>query len=173
MLKLKFQYFGHLMWSANSLEKTWERLRAREEGGDRGWDGWMAFPTQQTWIRAETGRWWRSGKPGVLQFMGSQSWTQLSNLTTCQSRGAVSTDSFLSWLPLDHLSLSISPYALFLRDLIHPQVVTPDHPASIHGLSCSSDTLFQLPAGFFHQSELSMLLKVEFIIFPLKLVSYF
>jgi len=41
MLKLKLQYFGHLMWKANSLEKTWcwERLRAEGEGGSRGWDG--------------------------------------------------------------------------------------------------------------------------------------
>lgn len=61
------------------------------------------------------------------------------------------------------------PYALFLSELLHLQLVTPDHPASIHGLSCSSDTLFQLPAGFSHQSELSMLLKAEFIIFPLNL----
>jgi len=51
MLKLKLQYFGHLMWKAESLEKTliWERLRAREEG-NRGWDGWMASPTQWTWV---------------------------------------------------------------------------------------------------------------------------
>ena len=37
-LKLKLQYFGHLMWRADSLEKTvgWERLRAREEGSSRG-----------------------------------------------------------------------------------------------------------------------------------------
>ena len=41
MLKLKLQYFAHLMWRANSLEKTWcwERLRAEGEGGSRGWDG--------------------------------------------------------------------------------------------------------------------------------------
>ena len=110
MLKLKFQHFGHLMWRANWLSKTWERLRAREEGGDRGWDDWMVFPTQWPWVRAETGRWWRSGKPGVLQFMGSQSWIRLSNwTTTCQSRGAVFIGSFLSQLPLDHLALSISP----------------------------------------------------------------
>ena len=51
MLKLKFQYFGHLMWKAESLEKTliWERLKAGE-GGNRRWDGWMASPTQWTWV---------------------------------------------------------------------------------------------------------------------------
>ena len=43
MLKLKLQYFGHLMWRTDSFEKTWcwERLRAGGEGDDRGWDGWM------------------------------------------------------------------------------------------------------------------------------------
>ena len=41
MLKLKLQYFGHLMWRTDSLEKThWERLKAGEEGDHRGWNGW-------------------------------------------------------------------------------------------------------------------------------------
>ena len=50
MLKLKFQYFGHLMQRANSLEKTLmlQRLKAGEEGDDRGQDGWMASLTQRT-----------------------------------------------------------------------------------------------------------------------------
>ena len=50
----------------------WERLRAGGEGSDRGWDGWMASLTQRTWVWASSGRWWRAGKPGVLQSMGSQ-----------------------------------------------------------------------------------------------------
>ena len=45
MLKLKFQYFGHLVWWADSLENCWIRLRAGE-ADDRGWDGWMASWTQ-------------------------------------------------------------------------------------------------------------------------------
>ena len=49
----------------------WERLRAGE-GDDRGWDGWMASLTQWTWVWANSGRWWRTGKPGILQSMGSQ-----------------------------------------------------------------------------------------------------
>ena len=59
---------------ASSLEKTWcwERLRAGGEGDDRGWDGWMASPTHWTWVWANSGRWWRTGKPGTLQSMGSQ-----------------------------------------------------------------------------------------------------
>ena len=47
----------------------WERLRAEGEGG---WDGCMASPTQWTWSWANSGRWWRAEKPGVLQSMGSQ-----------------------------------------------------------------------------------------------------
>ena len=36
MLKLKRQYFGHLMQRAGSLERCWERLKAGGEGDDRG-----------------------------------------------------------------------------------------------------------------------------------------
>ena len=42
------------------------------EGDDRGWDGCVASPTQWTWVWASSGRWWRTGQPGVLQSMGSQ-----------------------------------------------------------------------------------------------------
>ena len=44
----------------------------QEEKGNRGWDGWMALLTQWTWVWANSGRWWRTGKPGVLQSMWSQ-----------------------------------------------------------------------------------------------------
>ena len=50
----------------------WEIVRAGGEGDDRGWDGWMASPTQWTWVWANSGRWWWSGRPGMLQFMGSK-----------------------------------------------------------------------------------------------------
>ena len=49
----------------------WERVKARE-GGDRGWDGWMASPTQWTWVWVNSQRCQRTGKPGVLKFMVSQ-----------------------------------------------------------------------------------------------------
>ena len=50
ILKLRLQYFGHLMWRADSFETPWcwERLRAGGEGDDRGWDSWMASPTRWT-----------------------------------------------------------------------------------------------------------------------------
>ena len=50
----------------------WEVLGAGGEGDDRGWDGWMASPTRWTWVWVNSGRWWWTGRPGVLQFMGSQ-----------------------------------------------------------------------------------------------------
>ena len=71
---LKRQYFGHLKQRANSLEKTLMlgKMEAGGEGGERGWDGWVASVTQWTWVWANPGRWWRIGKPGMLQSMGSQ-----------------------------------------------------------------------------------------------------
>ena len=71
-------------WSSNSLatwckELThwkrpwcWERLKVGREGDDRGWDGWMAAPTWWTWLWTSSGSWWWTGKPGLLQSMGSQ-----------------------------------------------------------------------------------------------------
>ena len=50
----------------------WERLKAGGEGDDREWDGWMASLTQWTWVWVDSGSWWWTGKPGVLQFMGLQ-----------------------------------------------------------------------------------------------------
>ena len=75
MLKLKLQYFGYLMWRADSLEIRpwcWERLKAWGDGDDWGWDGWMASSTQWTWVWASPRSGWRTGKPGVLQSMGSK-----------------------------------------------------------------------------------------------------
>ena len=49
----------------------WKRLRAGGEGDDRGWEGWMASPTQWTWVWVDSGSWWCTGRPGVLWFMES------------------------------------------------------------------------------------------------------
>ena len=74
MLKLKLQYFGHLMGRLTHLKRLWcwERLRTGGEGADRGWDGWMASPTQWTWVWVDSGSWWWTGRSGVLRFMGLQ-----------------------------------------------------------------------------------------------------
>ena len=59
-------------WLTGMRPWCWERLKAEGEGDDRGWDGWMASLTRWTWVWASSGRWWWTGKPGVLQSMGSQ-----------------------------------------------------------------------------------------------------
>ena len=50
----------------------WERLRVGGEGDDRGWDGWMASLMPWTWVWVNSGRWWWTGRPGVLHSTGSQ-----------------------------------------------------------------------------------------------------
>ena len=87
MLKLKLQYFGEELTHCKRLW-CWERLGAGGEGDDRGWNGWMASQTEWIWVSVNSGSWWWTGKPGVLQFMGSQkvghdwvtelNWTEMS-----------------------------------------------------------------------------------------------
>ena len=74
MLKLKLQYFGHLMRRADSLEKTLMlgKIEGGGEGDDGWWDGWMGSLTQWTWVWVNSGSWWWTGRPGVLQSMGLQ-----------------------------------------------------------------------------------------------------
>ena len=74
MLKLKFQYFGHLVWRTDSLGKILMlgKIEGRKRRGNRGWDAWMASPIQWTWLWVNTGTWWWTGRPGVLQSMGSR-----------------------------------------------------------------------------------------------------
>ena len=68
-------------WSSNTLTTWWKELTHWKihweilkagEGDDRGWDGWMASPTQWTWVWASFRSWWWTGRPGMLQSIGSQ-----------------------------------------------------------------------------------------------------
>ena len=73
MLKLKLQYFGHLIRRTDSLEKT--LMLGKIEGRRRrgwGWDSWMASLTRWTWVWVGSRSWWWTGKPGMLQSLGSQ-----------------------------------------------------------------------------------------------------
>ena len=74
MLKLKLQFFGHLMQRAKSLEKALMlgKIEGRRRRGRWGWDGWMASPTQWTCVWVNSRSWWWKGKPDVPQSMGSQ-----------------------------------------------------------------------------------------------------
>ena len=83
MLKLKLQYFGHLIRRTDSLEKTL-MLGKIEDGCRRGQQRirWLDGITDSTtWVWVNSGSWWWTGRPGVLQSMGSQSRTWLSNWT--------------------------------------------------------------------------------------------
>ena len=71
-------------WTSSTLATSWEELTdwkrpwcweglgAGGEGDDGGWDGWMASPTWWTWVWVNSRSWRRTGRPGMLQFMGSQ-----------------------------------------------------------------------------------------------------
>ena len=74
MLKLKLQYFGHLMWKVDSLEKTLMLggIGGRRRRGRQRIDGWMTSLTQWTWVWVNSGSWWWTGRPCVLRFMGLQ-----------------------------------------------------------------------------------------------------
>ena len=76
-----FGYFGRnnakaetpVLWPPHAKSwLCWEGLGAGGKGDDRGWDGWMASLTRWMWVWVNSGSWWWTGRPGVLQFMGSQ-----------------------------------------------------------------------------------------------------
>ena len=115
MLKLKVQYFGHLMQRNDSFEKTLmlERLRAGGEGDDRGWDSWISSASQWTWVWVISRSWWWTGRPGMLQSMGSQrvghdwvtelNWTEpggaVGKEPVCQFRRHEKWIWSLGWVP--------------------------------------------------------------------------
>ena len=83
----------------------WEGLGAGGEGDDRGWDGWMASLTLWTWVWVNSGSWWWTGRPGVLQFTGSQrvghDWTTELNWTDNKNcRQVIGTFLVVQWLRL-------------------------------------------------------------------------
>ena len=88
IIVLKHVVFRVLCYIHLKRPWCWERLRAGGEGDDRGWDSWMASPTQWTWVWVDSGNWWWPGRPGVLWFMGSQrvghDWaTEMNWTVTC------------------------------------------------------------------------------------------
>ena len=111
VLKWKLQIFGHLMWRADSLKRPWcwQRLKVEAEGDDRGQESWMAPSNQWTWVWANSRGWWRTGKPGVLQSMGShrvvRDWTTIGDWTqspvslpSLAVRGAIECSNPQGWL---------------------------------------------------------------------------
>ena len=106
MLKLKLQYFGHLMLTHWKRPWCWERLKAGGEGNDRGWNGWMASPTQWTWVLVSSGSWWWTGKPSVLQFMRSQrvghNWATQVNWTPASQADKFTKSPEKPWVYCSH-----------------------------------------------------------------------
>ena len=120
----------HWIWSSNNLttwckEVThpkrpwcWERLKAGREGNDREWDDWMASLTRWTWVWGSSRSWWWTGKPGVLQSMGSQrvrhdwvtewNWTdKISVMLMCQSQSPNSSQETYFWIIQIHMWVNI------------------------------------------------------------------
>ena len=91
MLKLKLQYFGNLIWTADLLEKSLMlgKIEGRRRRGDRGWDGWMTSPLQWTWTWAKFGK-YREAWHAVIHGI-TKSWTTLgdSATTTMQLRACL------------------------------------------------------------------------------------
>ena len=101
-----------ILWppdAKNSLfKRPWccERLKAGGEWDDRGWNGWMASPTQWTWVWVSYGSWCWTGRPGVLQSMGSQrvghdwvtelNWTEQAPMWSSLSESPNSAISYIS-----------------------------------------------------------------------------
>ena len=85
----------------------WERLNVGGEGDDRGWDGWMASPIQWTWVWVNSVSWWRTGRLGVLQSMGSKrvghdwvtelNWTELKLHWVLRPARLTSLSSLTPW----------------------------------------------------------------------------
>ena len=122
MLKLKLQYFGHLMWRVDSLEKT---LMLGGIGGRRrrGWQRmrWLDGITDSMDMSLSSRSWWRTGRPGVLRFMGSQrvkhnwvtelNWTEL-NWTLLQKERIMPASCSVVAVPTSIIAL-ISPCCIY------------------------------------------------------------
>ena len=91
----------------------WERLKAGREGDNRGWDGWMASLTQWTWVWVNFRSWWWTGRPGVLQSVGSQrvrhDWVTEMNWTEVPTWTRFSFINNQAWVKLAEEQGGMSP----------------------------------------------------------------
>ena len=95
----------------------WERLKAGGEEDDRGWDSWMASPTQWTWVWVNSRSWWWTRKPVVLQSMGSQrdghDWvTELMDLGVIKPTDVIGTRNWYISPPYPLFSLILFKFVL-------------------------------------------------------------
>ena len=99
--------WGNILYTLVGGLWCWEGLGAGGEGDDRGWDGWMASLTRWTWVWVNSGSWWSTGRPGVLQFMGSQrvrhdwatelNWTELKTKLCDKGHGVCNSSTGQEW----------------------------------------------------------------------------
>ena len=103
MLKLKLQSFGTWCEDLTHSKRPWcwERLKEGVEGDSRGWHGWMTSPTRWTQVSANSGSWCWTGRPGMLQPMGSQRvehhWATELNWTECTSVAQIALPWYFKW----------------------------------------------------------------------------
>ena len=124
MLKPKLQYFGHLMWRVNSLEKTrcWERLRAGGEGVNRRWDAWLASPTHEFGQTPGDGEGQGSLVSGA-QSSVTQSCSTFCNRVNCSPPGSSVHGIFQARI-LEQVAISYSRGSSWLRDWTHISCVS-------------------------------------------------
>ena len=139
MLKLKLQYFGHLMRRTDSLEKA--LMPGKIEGGRMRWMDGITNSMDIVW--ASSGSWWWTGKPGVLQSVGSKSQTWLSNRTELLALFTHSSPSFLDrlynyYLEFSQINFLSSPHLVLVWLYLFPSFET-----------CSSGTSFCLTCCFY------------------------
>ena len=96
ILKLKLQYFGHLMQKADSLEKTLMlgKIEGRRRRGRQRIRCCMASLTEWTWVWVDSSSWWWTGRPGVLRFMGHKESDTTERLNWTESVNTVFVESF-------------------------------------------------------------------------------
>ena len=134
----------------------WERLRAGGEGDNKGWDGWMASPTQWTWVWVDLGSWWWTGRPGVLWFMGSKrvrhDWvTELNWSLEATSSKSVSS------------LVGRKPYHWCFLDFVTVFVPFPRPSISVVVQSLSLTQLYAIPWTAAHQASLSFTISWSFL----------
>ena len=140
-------------WSSNTLatwceelthwKRPWcrERLKAGE-GDDSRWEGWMASLTQWTWLWANSGSWWWTGRPSLLQSMGSQraghdwvselNWTELSPVFVLPGSGSGGLSWALSFGSVFHntiyllLCFTIALFLMFIAFCL-PSLLECEH----------------------------------------------
>ena len=128
-------------WNSNTLATSceelthwkrpwcWKGLGAGGEGDDRGWDGWMASPTRWAWVWVNSRSWWWTGRPGVLQFMGSQrvghNWATELNWTV-----GILMPPHLSFSPqlLDKHSREVGLWCFIAASFLEEKVVSGTFP---------------------------------------------